>query len=870
MNEQKSKKARTHPINYILLAASLIVFGTLGLVFITQMELQPGWLWEEVREENSMEISILEADDLNNEKDGFLDAIAYSDVTRQDDRRSDDPNDLPNYGKIFALDGLTGVKIWEKDCENPVKRVFEVMDVNEDGYKDYFADVASVGPDWVINPNPGNDDLQPEIFLNDFSNILICGNNGTDIPILTGDHRSFTNFFVHDLVYLDGLNDNKPDIVFLECENKTSEAGDYYYNISSYFVNGTKFSTLYIDFAWIWKESGIPALQLFPYDSQEHLLFLDKNKIMLLNTSASNFLDPIYNETVMDSTIDYTITEDLNGDSIPEIIVTTNEGNISIINGNNGHIIRMFNLPRELEYRNYKIETINSNPSDLEAFIIISSDYGEEGISWREAQVLIYTVTGTSETLFRPYSDRSDDELMKVFTLGEDMDGDSVDEIVIFEKIRPYYSTTEVRRFSIFNIITNKALAVMNVDQGGQQLISFQDISGDGKKDFLFSSDEIVAALASSKPEALWQSPHFPLGFPLFIILISILCIGVFLVILKSRQLSYSRKKIKEHKLTVVVNVATITLVSITFLLFLIQLNIFNNTLIPNQNMTNIVISFLTVLITWYGTLPLTAALYNRFAPRFAYTFVKLRSMFFKISKSYNTDILIVDMKDRKEIGTIIQLKRVILPLMLSIAIGFYAYGLLTPILGYPQEFEVFGSTEFFQFMNGYMLCCIFPMILTFLVFSFFISGNFLLDDAGVVYFRQSKKYRQPGDIEPISIWAQSIVKGIAGTSAIITLAGFLFTVDFSGFFQDQESVTGMIMMFLIILVFFVGIPFLTSFSYILLAGEVMEFSMDFNTQKLYSIMEKKGYDTTPRDITNMYPEGFQKVKESITDGQKS
>lgn len=868
MNTQKSKKARTHPVNYILLAASFIIFGSLGLVFITQMELQPGWLWEEIREENSMRMSVIKADDLNEVKDGVMDVVAYTDITQQDRRKADDPNDVPNYGKIFALDGLTGVEIWNKNCENPVKGVYEVMDVNEDGYKDYFADVTSVGPNWIENPSPNNNDIVPEIYFNDFSNSLIYGNNGTDIPILTGDLLSFTNLFVHDLVYLDGLNDNRPDLVFLECENKTNYFGEFYYNISSYFINGTKFDTFYIDFAWIGEQGVVPVIELFTYDSQDHLLFLDKNKIMMFNTSSSNFLDPIFNETLTEPTIDYTIIEDINGDSIPEIIVTTEMGNVSIINGADGSTIRMFNLPRELEYRFIDIETINSIPSDQEGIIVITGEYGEQG--WREAQILIYTVSSTSETLLRAYIDRTDDnndEPMKLFTLGEDMNGDSIDEIVILERFVPYYAMNDVRRFSIVNVLNNEALAIMNFDQGAQHLISFQDISGDGKGDFLFSSDEIVAALASSKPEALWQSPHFPLGIPLFIILVTLLCIGIFLVILKSRKLSYSRKSIKEHKLTVAVNVATITLISFTFLLFLIQLNIFNNTLVPNQNMTNIVISFLTVLITWYGVLPLTAALYNRFAPRFAYTFVKLRSMFFKISKSYNTDILIVDMKDRKEIGTIIQLKRVFLPLLLSIAIGFYTYGVLTPILGYPTEFKIFGSTEFFQFMNGYMLCCIFPMILTFLVFSFFISGNFLLDDAGVVYFRQSKKYRQPGDIEPISIWAQSIVKGIAGTSAIITLVGFLITVDFSGFFGEDQNV---ILMFLIILVFFVGIPFLTAFSYILLAGEVMEFSMDFNTQKLYSLMEKKGFDTTPRDITNIYPEGFTKTRESMTEKQES
>jgi hypothetical protein len=282
--------------------------------------------------------------------------------------------------------------------------------------------------------------------------------------------------------------------------------------------------------------------------------------------------------------------------------------------------------------------------------------------------------------------------------------------------------------------------------------------------------------------------------------------------------------------------------------------------------MTDITIYFLTVIITWYGVLPLTAALYNRFAPNFAFIFIRLRSLFFKISRSYNHDIIVLDMGERKEIGTIIQIKRTILPLLLSIATGFYSYNTLAPILGYPDKFEVFGSTEFFQFMNGYMLLCVLPMILAFLVFSFFISGNFLLDDAGVVYFRQSKKHRQPGDIEPISIWAQSIIKGIAGLSALITLIGFLSEVDFSGFFGEQfENVGQAIMNYsfgaLIIIVFFAGIPFLTSFSYVLLAGEIMEFSIDYNVQKLYLKMEKAGYNTIPREITNIYPSSAQSFK---------
>ncbi len=861
MNEQKQKLPRTHAINYVLLGVSLIVFGSLGLIFITQMEIQPGWIWEEVSQTNSMEMSVLAGDDFND--DGISEAIAYIDIKEQDSDNFGDLNDIPNFGNVYALDGLTGAKLWEREYNNPIKRVYEIMDIDDDEYSDYFTEIASVGPDWVVQ-NPG-DRPRTEIIPDDYFNVLISGKDGTEIPIATGDNRSFTNFFVQDLVSLDNLNDNSPDLIFLECKTKGNDTFEYFYNVSSYFVNGTKYDSTYLNFGWISEQDIIPALQMFPYGIEEHVLLIDQTRILLLNTSESNFLDPIYNETITGYSRDYVITEDLNADFIPEIILLNDEGNVTIISGIDGTTIRVFNAEGDFHFT--EIDTIISNPVDMEALVIIKGHNFAEDI--RETQILIYVVTNTAENIFRAYHEVTQDDAMDIFPLGEDMDGDSVEEIVVFERIHPWYSTSEVRRFSIVSLPENEVLAIVNLETGAERIVPFQDISGDGKGDILFSSHDRIVAVASSKPQAIWQSPHFPLGFPLFIVLAVLLCVGVFLAILKGRKLSFSRTNVKEHKLTVIVNVAAIALMSVTFILFLIQLNIFNNTLLPNQNMTNIVISFLIVIITWYGTLPLTAALYNRFAPRFAYTFVKLRSLFFKISKSYNTDILVVDMKDRNEIGTVIQLKRIILPLLLSIAIGFYTYGLLTPIFGYPQDFEVFGSTEFFQFMNGYMLCCIFPMILTFLVFSFFISGNFLLDDAGVVYFRQSKKYRQPGDIEPISIWAQSMVKGMAGISAILTLISFLGTVDFSGFFTDTENITGLLFGFLITLVFFVGIPFLTAFSYVLLAGEVMEFSMDFNMQKLYSIMEKKGYNTTPRDITNIYPEGFIERKKSITDDQE-
>ncbi|MFX1356642.1 MAG: hypothetical protein ACFFA8_05095, partial [Promethearchaeota archaeon] len=743
----------------------------------------------------------------------------------------------------------------KKNLSNPVKKVFQIMDVDNDGINDYFADIASVGPDWVEHPfNPG--ELIPDIYPDMYSNRLINGSDGEDIPILTGDNLNFTNYFIHDLVSLNDLTDNIPDLVMVECELKPPSTNEYYYNISSYFINGTKFDTFYLDFTWISKEMVIPALQLFSYGSEDHILFIDRHSVSLLNTSSSLFLDPIFNNTEIKDTGDFTVVEDLNGDGFSEILAINWEGNVSIISGIDGSTIRKFFIPG---YDNYYIDLLDSN-EDNEAYVLINGRIYHPSTNIQEVHYWVVSVTETAEEVIWEQSDESESDPLRVFVLNEDLNGDSLNEIILFERIRTVLGTMETERFTTLNPRENKPLAITNSEYGGDDLITIPDIDADGNRDFTLASHDRVVTLSSADPAGIWKSPHFQLGFPLFITFIVFLGIGLILVVLKGKKLSYSRANVKEHKLTVIVNVIAIALMSLTFALFLAQLNIFNRTLIIGDNMTSITIFFLTVIITWYGVLPLTAALYNRFASNFAIIFIRLRSLFFKISRSYNHGILVLDMGERKEIGTIIQLKRIVLPLLLSIATGFYSYNTLAPILGYPDNFEVFGSTEFFQFMNGYMLLCVLPMILAFLVFSFFISGNFLLDDAGVVYFRQSKKHRQPGDIEPISIWAQSIIKGIAGLSAIITLIGFLAAVDFSGFFAEG-NIMSFIFGILIIIVFFAGIPFLTSFSYVLLAGEIMEFSIDYNVQKLYLKMQKAGYDITPRDITNIYPSGRQPFK---------
>ncbi|MFX1418671.1 MAG: hypothetical protein ACFE9N_07110 [Promethearchaeota archaeon] len=852
MKIKHKKKEDSRPINMVLLAISFIIVSVLGIVFITQMELHPGWAWEEIRDIYPIEMSGFETEDLNG--NGVNEVIVYSDMHGTDQL---DRYESFQYGGIFCLEGANGKLLWSREYDGPVKNLFPIMDVDGDGINDYFVSKAAVNSTWRIV----DDRIEPQIIRNQYTNQLIKGSNGTDISIMTGDGLNFTNFRTIDLISFNDLTDSQEDLVLLEAE--AYEVGghtEYNCSINTYFINGTMTRNITgVYKSWIDERYSMPALELFPYFDQSQLLYIDRDSLFLYNLSEDDYLREIYN--ISFTINNYEIIEDLNTDGIPEIITANWEGNITIYDGALGGKLYQFQLDPDLDEISFN-EIHTESTTDGLTYVLLNYRYRNHNTSFERKFMQVYRLELGSHVLewevIREGYDRVDAE---VYVLEEDLNEDSVDEIIFLERFRPFIGFSEVNRYKIINFLNNHVFAIINTEYSGDTLFTISDFDNDGKKDFIVAGSDRIAALSARKPWGIWLSPAFPLGLPLFIVLVILLVAGVIIIILRGRRLQYQRKSIKEHKLTVAVNVLAISLMSLTFILFLTLMNVFNNTLITGSNNSNIVMTFIIVTIIWYGALPLTAALFNRFAPQFAYVFVKLRDLFFKISKGYNHDILVVDMGERKEVGLIIQLKRLVLPLLLSIAVGFYSYDALTTLFNFPKTFDVFGSTEFFGFMMGYMLCCILPMILSFLLFAFFISGNYLLDDAGVVYYRENRKYRQPGDIEPISIWAQSIVKGIAGLSALITFGAFIASVDFSGFFGEGGGALNLIFGLLIVIVMFVGIPFLTSFSYVLLAGEIMELDAEKNIQKLYNIMEKNGYDTKPRDITNLYSSGYESSK---------
>ncbi|MCK4380136.1 MAG: hypothetical protein KAW51_03295, partial [Candidatus Lokiarchaeota archaeon] len=78
MTSRKNEEGDSRPINLVLLAVSFIIFGVLGIVFITQMDLHPGWAWEDLRDVYPTRIYAFSTEDIDG--NGVNEIIAYADI----------------------------------------------------------------------------------------------------------------------------------------------------------------------------------------------------------------------------------------------------------------------------------------------------------------------------------------------------------------------------------------------------------------------------------------------------------------------------------------------------------------------------------------------------------------------------------------------------------------------------------------------------------------------------------------------------------------------------------------------------------------------------------------------------------------------
>ncbi|TXT60109.1 MAG: membrane protein of unknown function [Promethearchaeota archaeon] len=888
--EFEDLKRRSKAYSMIFLAISLLIFGILGLVVVTQMELQPGSQFAEFQEKYPFELNAMEGPELsfNGLSIGMDRVLCYTDLYEWLPFEKEYP--FPNLGMLMLFDSHNIEEpLIQRPYDGPIKGVYPISDVNGDGFTDYLVSKATVAPAWSFEGFSFDIDrgvvearLSETIDEDAYENKLVSG-----LTLLDINGIDYCNNTILDVAVLSNFTDSKGDLLFLEAESDPNDEYQKFLYITSYLLNGSLIINKSIGEYHGYDDSRrnpIPNIEIYSYNDTNQLLFINRSHFILYNLNSPNLNETLYSRNISDYEgdanryINYQVIEDLDSDGNKEILLAKYFGgcnsSISLINGSNGEQLYNFSLfallPDTITSRINTIHITDIGDAYNGRSYILFEYIGNTGLfgdnfyayEFKFRYTAAYVIQkDRSQMVYVDYIFQQDyiPEEAKTVSINQDLNFDGINEILTMNMIPPTSELSPMRTFrlNIKDIFFQKTFSTINMNDEVGEMIMIKDFNGDGLNDIIANGRTVFSVISSQEPVGMFLSPAFPygLGIPLFVLLVTIIIIGVLLLVYYGGKFRYSVEPIKENikntlkkkKLTIFTLIISIVTIALTFFLFMILLNVFNSTLIAGTWISEIIIYTLLIMIIWFGLLTLTAAIYNFFAPYFAYLFIRLRSVFFKLSKAYINKFYVIDMKQRKNLGTFSKLKRVMVPLLLSLAIGFYLYNYLAPILGYSTSFSTLTPNQFGEFIVGYMILCILPLILSFTVFAFFNAGNYLLDDAGIVYFREPKKYRKPADVEPVSIWAQSLVKGAAGISALITFVEFAITMDVQSAIQSAGQELFLIM--LTILVLFWGLPFITGFAYILLAEELMDFSTEFNNKRLYKLMERGGIDATPRKI---------------------
>ena len=497
MTSSRKNDSESRPINLVLMAISFIIFGVLGIVFMTQMDLQPGWAWEDIRDVGPVRLYALETEDING--NGVNDIIGYADIQGTNDLEEDQ---TLQFGGIYSIEGSSGKLLWSRTFTDPVRRVFPIMDVNDDGIKDYFYSQASI----TSNVTERFGYIEAEVLPNMYINKIINGKNGLDIS------TSFTNNYVHKLV----LNpDSQNEFIVLEIESEDFTLANITWNeaatncsIISYYINGTiKNSINDISQGTLRPEQNLPAIELFQFTDQSHLLFVSDRDIFLYNLSSTNFLEQIYNATFPFWFDEYAIIEDLNSDSISELLLSTWDGNVTLVDGSSGGIIRQFAISQSyggpVIHSEIRIEEIYNPPDDGEAYLLFKAYYKLQGSDLENKLVLIYSLDLSSQENLWQHSEQDQQIEGDYFPINEDLNGDSIGELVFYEKHDPLVGFGEIIRYTIFDFITGDQFAVMNTQYYTSSIKTVSDFDGDGRNDILLSEGESIILLSSRKPVGL-------------------------------------------------------------------------------------------------------------------------------------------------------------------------------------------------------------------------------------------------------------------------------------------------------------------------------------------------------------------------------
>jgi len=837
-NSEQDQKSKKISLNVILVLIALLFVSVFGIIFLTQIEIQPGWKNVDHSQVHHGDFYFIMNDDLTG--DSKNETFCYFRVQKG----TNVANNTPQYGYVDSRDAVSGALIWKKELSGPVITAYKLHDMNNDGISDFLINFATVNSSW------NTDDSNPSINSSLYGNQILSGINGKVIPILEGDLCNISREYIFDCVVLDGST----DFIVIQRNNSWYNYDDFTdnQNLTRFFENGTIRENLNIS-------TKILFMDLLPNNTESNLLLIGDDFVSC--RSVDNFSEIIFeNGTVGGEVDNYCITDDLGNDGISEFFLIKGTGEILLINGSNGELLNNHSYISGYDLEG--IIPIRNTAGELTNDYLLSWHLSVgDGVEYNIIEnCIINTTYNKSNWIFTTDTN--------AISLESDFTGDGYPEIVFAIEEPSTFTpipTMDVRVVNGRN--PTQIISQLKIQNQIDKFHLFSDIDGDLRKDIYYTSYTEHGALSSRTPIGIWLSPTYIFfSLPIFILLVCVCAYASYRFIRAFIRKEFEMKikeNVKRFKITVAVNIATIATMIFMFLFFLFGMNVFNTTLLLYDPLGSMMMTSIIVFITWFTLLPIVGAIFNKSSSRFSYYFIKLRDRLFKLSKKIDHDILVIEVDPKKGIGIVEVVKRAILPMLLSLTVGFLIYNYIGPLFGIKQNFTTLGGSEFYEFIGGYMLYAILPMTLTFVLSSFFISSGWLLDDAGVVYYHKYREEHIPGDVERMSVWQQGWIKGLAGFSSLITFYLFASGINLTSMLTNTGgNVAFNILGFITTSLIFYGFPFITGFCYMFFAVTMMEVSIDENRDKLYGMMEKGGYDVTPKNLEMMlYPGGFKESK---------
>ncbi|MHA1369163.1 MAG: hypothetical protein ACTSWN_11175 [Promethearchaeota archaeon] len=222
------------------------------------------------------------------------------------------------------------------------------------------------------------------------------------------------------------------------------------------------------------------------------------------------------------------------------------------------------------------------------------------------------------------------------------------------------------------------------------------------------------------------------------------------------------------------------------------------------------------VLSIFFASLPFIMALWYKTSPTVATKIImKLYGLVNRPSKKKITEVFVLKIPQKHSVY--ISFKRAFDGLAFSL---FFTYTIYFPLIflitrGDPNNwlnpFFVPSSQDiriWALFFAGSVLNNVVPITISYTIWFWVFPPCWLLDDAGVVFFRSFLERRQPAELKTISSWFLSMVKSGVGTSGLITYLLAIYNNWHSvGYVSDELGV----MVVPKFIIFFIGFPLLGS-----------------------------------------------------------